>query len=233
MKVDIGVMCYNEAKSIPAIVQALAEMRRSLAVVNLQVLLINNGSTDSTGQVIEEMEKQNDFLRHFTIPVNQGYGFGVRTGLGQLSGEIVGFMWGDNQFDAGVIKPMIQTFIDKPDVQLVKTYRIKRYDGRSRLFISKIYQIIFRVLYGIYTHDINSGPKLFRAEFLKKLQPLRSDDWFVDAELMIKATRNCRPDQVFEFPITFYPRKFGKSNVKFSACFQFLFNLVKYKFVKL
>ncbi len=233
MKADIGVMCYNESKSIPAIVQALAEVRKSLPAVDLRVLLINNGSIDSTEQLIAEIEKQNEFVHHFTIPVNQGYGYGVRTGLDHLSGEVVGFMWGDNQFDANVIKPMIQTFLDKPDIQLVKTYRTKRFDGRSRLLVSKIYQIIFRILYGIYTHDINSGPKLFRAGFLKKLQPLRSNDWFIDAELMIKSTRNCLPNQVVEFPITFYPRKFGKSNVKFSACFQFLFNLVKYKFVKL
>jgi glycosyltransferase involved in cell wall biosynthesis len=233
MRVNIGVMCYNESKSIPAIIQALAEVRNSLSTIDLRVLLINNGSTDSTGQLIEEIEKQNEFVHHITIPVNQGYGYGVRMGLNHLSGDVVGFMWGDNQFDASVIKPMIQTFIDKPDVQLVKTFRTKRYDGSSRLLVSKIYQIIFRILYGVYTHDINSGPKLFRSEFLKKLQPLRSDDWFIDAELMIKATRNCRSNQVVEFPITFYPRQFGKSNVKFSACFQFLFNLIKYKFVKL
>lgn len=233
MKVDIGVMCYNESKSIPAIVQALAEARAALPAVDLRVLLINNGSTDSTAQLIDEIEKQNEFIHHLTIPVNLGYGYGVRTGLNHLSGEVVGFMWGDNQFDVNIIKPMIQTFIDKSDIQLVKTFRTKRYDGQSRLLVSKIYQIIFWILYGIYTHDINSGPKLFRADFLKKLQPLRSNDWFIDAEIMIKATRNCSSNQVVEFPITFYPRKFGKSNVRFSACFQFLFNLVKYKFVKL
>lgn len=233
MKVGVGVLCYNESKSIPAIVQTLTEVRKSLPAVDLRVFLINNGSTDSTEQQIEELEKQNDFVSHFTIPVNKGYGFGVRSALGCLTGEVVGFMWGDNQFDASVLGPMIQTFIDKPDVQLVKTYRTKRYDGRSRLVTSKIYQIIFRILYGIYTHDINSGPKLFRADFLKKLQPLRSDDWFIDAELMIKTTRNCQPNQVVEFPITFFPRKFGKSNVKFSTCFQFLYNLIKYKFIKL
>lgn len=233
MRVDIGVMCYNESKSVPAIVQALFEVRKSLPAIDMQVLLINNGSTDSTEELIVDIEKKNDFIRHFTIPVNKGYGYGVRMGLERLSGDIVGFMWGDNQFDASVIKTMIQAFIDQSSVQLVKTYRTKRYDGRSRLVISKIYQMIFRILYGIYTHDINSGPKLFRGEFLKKLQPLQSNDWFIDAELMIKATRNCSPNQVVEFPIMFYPRKFGKSNVRFSALFQFLFNLIKYKFVKL
>jgi glycosyltransferase involved in cell wall biosynthesis len=197
----------------------------------LRVLLIDNGSKDSTPEAITNAEQQYSFVRHYSIPVNEGYGYGVRMGLGQLSGDVVGFMWGDNQFDAKILKPMIEAFIEKSAVQLVKTYRVKRYDGRFRLLISKIYQLLFRILYGIYTHDINSGPKLFRADFLKGLQPLRSNDWFIDAELMIKSTKNCQPSQVIEFPITFHPRKFGKSNVKFSTCFQFLCNLIKYKFV--
>lgn len=231
MTIDLGVLCYNEAKSIPGIIQTLAEVRRLLSACDLRVLLIDNGSKDATVEAIADIEREYSFVRHYSIPVNQGYGYGVRMGLGQLSGDVVGFMWGDNQFDAKILKPMIDTFFEKPKVQVVKTYRVKRYDGRFRLLVSKIYQLLFRMLYGIYTHDINSGPKLFRADFLKGLQPLRSNDWFIDAELMIKSTRKCEPSQVVEFPITFYPRKFGKSNVKFSTCFQFLCNLIKYKLV--
>lgn len=233
MKVDIGILCYNESKSIPAIMQTLAEVRSALSVIDLCVLLINNGSADSTEQLISGIEKQYHFVRHCTIPINRGYGFGVRSGLERLSGDVVGFMWGDNQFDAKILVPMLETFVNQPDVQLVKTYRTKRFDGKGRMFVSKVYQMIFRILYGIYTYDINSGPKLFRENFLKKLQPIRSDDWFIDAELMIKSTKNCDPRQVVEYPIAFLPRKFGKSNVKLSTCFQFLYNLLKYKFVKL
>lgn len=233
MKADIAVLCYNEEKNIPSLVETLGAIRVSLNNIDVSILLINNGSKDNTEQVIIELEKTSPHIRHVTIPVNQGYGFGVRTGLDHLSGDVVGYMWGDNQFDPAILKPMLEKFVAEPDMQVVKTYRTKRFDGKSRLFISKMYQIIFRILYGIYTHDINSGPKLFRREFLKKLQPLRSNDWFIDAELMIKATKKSEQKQIYEFPITFHPRKFGKSNVRLSTCFQFLYNLVKYKFVKL
>lgn len=233
LRVDIAVICYNEAKNIPSLVEDLSRLVQSIPAVDLRIVIVNNGSTDATADVISQLEKEYSFIHHYLVPVNQGFGYGVHTGLQQLSGDVVGFMCGDNQFDTRVLVDMIKTFMENPDAQLVKTYRTKRYDGPNRLFISKIFQYIFKVLYGVYTRDINASPKLFRTDFLKKLQPLHSDDWFIDAEVMIKAGRNCTPAQIVEIPILFYPRKFGKSNVRLSTCFQFLFNLFKFKFVNL
>lgn len=233
MKVMIAVLCFNEAKNLPFLVETLVAVKKQIKDAEVSFLVVNNGSTDETAKVIDSIITNTDFFESITIPVNLGYGYGVKKALDSISGDIIGFMWGDNQFDATILKPMIQTFIDQPNVQVVKTYRTKRYDGRLRLFVSRIYQLIFRLLYGIYTHDINSGPKLFRTDFLSALKPFHSNDWFIDAELMIKSTRNSTFNQIVEFPITFYPRKFGKSNVRFSTCFQFFWNLIKYKFVKL
>ena len=233
MKVEIAVLCYNEAKNLPALEEALAAVHASVTGLELNFVIVDNGSLDDTQTAIKPLLERLLFTRLLTIPVNQGYGYGVRTALEALSGNVIGFMWGDNQFDAVVLKSMIQTFVDQSTVQVVKTYRTKRYDGRLRLLVSKVYQLVFRLLYGIYTHDINSGPKLFRADFLQKIKPFRSNDWFIDAELMIKSTRNSSSSQIVEFPIAFYPRKFGKSNVRLSTCFQFFWNLIKYKIVNL
>ena len=233
MTAQIAILSYNESKNLPLVLKTLSDVRAALPGVDFTVTVVNNGSQDNTEAVIQEMEYKYSFVRHITVPVNQGYGYGVQQGLEAVTADIIGYMWGDNQFDAGVLVPMIQTFLEKPDVQIVKTYRTERYDGRLRLWVSKMYQCIFKLLYGIYTHDINSGPKLFRSSFLQQLQPFRSKDWFIDAEIMIKATRYIKPHQVMEFPIVFFPRKFGQSNVRFSDCFQFLFNLVKYKFIKI
>ena len=233
IRVEIAILSYNEAQNILPVVQVLSEVRTQLSDIDLGVVIIDNGSKDDTLEVIKKIESEYSFVHHHHIPENKGYGYGIRVGLGMLRGDIVGFMWGDNQFDALILVPMIRAFIEDQKIQIVKTYRVARHDGALRLWVSQMYQLLFRLLYGIYTRDINSGPKLFRADFLKKIGILVSDDWFVDAEIMIKATRLIRPEEVKEFPITFFPRKFGKSNVRFSTCFQFLYNLIKYKFVKL
>ncbi len=231
--VEIAILSYNEARNIPLVLRTLSEVRARLVPIELKVMIIDNGSKDNTPDVIKKVESEYSFVRHHTIPENKGYGYGIRTGLGLLQGDIVGYMWGDNQFDAAIVEKMIQAFVEDQKVEIVKTYRVKRYDGAFRLWVSKLYQLLFRVLYGIYTRDINSGPKLFRIDFFKKLNPLVSDDWFIDAEIMIKATKLITPSGVKELPITFLPRKFGKSNVRFSTCFEFFWNLIKYKFTKL
>ncbi len=233
IRVEIAILSYNESKNIPVLMEFLSVVRGQLREVDLHMVIINNGSTDDTEEVIRQIESKYSFVRHYTIPVNKGYGYGVRTGLNNLNGDIVGFMWGDNQFDVAILLPMINAFVENTTIKIVKTYRVARHDGKLRLWVSKMYQLLFRLLYGIYTHDINSGPKLFRSSFLNKLGTLVSDDWFIDAEIMIKATRLIQSNEVREFPITFFPRKFGKSNVRLSTCFQFLWNLIKYKFIKL
>ena len=232
-KVEMAILSYNEAKSLPAVVSDLNAAMAKMADVDFKILIINNGSKDNTPVVIGELEAKNQNIRHITIEKNLGYGYGVKSGLAALQGDIIGYMWGDNQFDASIITDLVQKMLTNKDLQMTKTYRKERQDGRFRLVVSSIYQTIFRVLYGFYTIDINSGPKIFRSEFLPKILPLRSDDWFVDAEIMIKASRSISKNEITELPIVFRPRKFGKSNVRFSDCFQFLYNLLKYKFVKL
>lgn len=232
MIIKIGVLSYNEAKSLPDIVLRLAESFNGLQDSRLDIVIINNGSTDNTGEVISRLESEYPNVSHLDIPVNKGYGYGVKSGLSSLKGDICGFMWGDNQFDASIVAEMARKFMENPEIKMVKTYRTRRYDGQYRVIISGIYQFIFKVLYGAKVRDINSGPKLFRRDFLSSILPLKSDDWFVDAEIMIKATKILDSNKLIEMPIEFFPRKYGKSNVRFSACFWFLYNLLKFKFIK-
>lgn len=227
--VAIGILCYNEEKNLSKILDRLIECRSDYPEIDLKLKVINNGSSDNTDAVIGNYELLHPFISHLNIEVNHGYGFGIRAGLSSLNGEIVGFMWGDNQFDAEVIFKLCTEMMQNEDCQMAKTYRIKRYDGRMRLVTSKIYELIFNILYNNNIRDVNSGPKLFRRGYLEKILPLTSNDWFIDAEIMIKTLKISSPILIREIPIEFYPRESGKSNVKFSSCFQFLKNLVKYK----
>ena len=231
LSVSIGILCYNEQENILRIVERLLDLfENSELSIDPKIVIINNGSTDSTATVIDELGQKHPIVSVLHIKENKGYGFGVRTGLESLRGDVVGFMWGDNQFDAGVTLKMIEEFLDKPNVQFVKTYRVTRHDGRLRLIVSRLYQLLFRLLYGKKVRDINSGPKLFRSKFYRSLLPLESNDWFVDAEIMIKAVSKLEKGQLVELPIDFFPRKYGKSNVKFSTCFEFFKNLFSYRF---
>lgn len=231
VKFTIGILSYNESLNIPLIVERVMEVQRRMEqIVEMRILIIDNGSTDDTSAVIKVLENKYSRVSSIRIEVNQGYGYGVKTGLNNMAGDIIGFMWGDNQFDALILEKMLRVFIDSPRVQFVKTYRTKRHDGRYRLLISKIYQLLFRLLYGGKIRDINSGPKLFRSGFFSQILPLNFNDWFIDAEIMIKSVGKLKENELAEIPIEFHPRKFGKSNVKLMTCFEFLKNLIFYRF---
>lgn len=229
-KVNIAILAYNEARNFPDVVRGVFTAMSMLPDVEISVLVIDNGSTDNTQEVISELKQEFGALDSIKVPKNLGYGYGIKQGLQVLDGDIVGYMWGDNQFDPAIVKKLVEQFLQNSNIMMAKTNRIKRHDGKKRLYVSKFYQLIFRILYGSFTADINSGPKLFRSEFLKQLLPLESNDWFIDAEIMIKVSRKTNKNAVAELPIEFNERKFGKSNVRLKDCFQFLYNLVCYKF---
>jgi hypothetical protein len=84
-------------------------------------------------------------------------------------------------------------------------------------------------LFRIETLGINCKPKIFKRELFEKLN-LESKDWFIDAEIMIKATRlNVR---YIDYPIRFKERLEGESNVRIMTAFEFLFNFMRYMFFK-
>jgi len=102
-----------------------------------------------------------------------------------------------------------------------------RFDGSKRVFISKIYNFLVKVLFPkVRIKDVNSKPKIFTREALKKLQ-LTSDDWFIDAEMVILASYLNM--SIGEVSTNFYVNKNRASFIKTATIFEFLKNLFSYR----
>ena len=90
-------------------------------------------------------------------------------------------------FDRDIVRVYRKMVAD--DLDIAKTFRALRYDGMKRRIISVGYNIIFQLLFfGLKSWDINSKPKIIKREAYQKMS-LESDDWFLDAEIMIQARR--------------------------------------------
>jgi hypothetical protein len=128
------------------------------------------------------------------------------------------------------IDDLIKVFNEatKNKLDLVKTYRTKRGDGIKRKLLSYCYNICFSLLFpGVNSSDINSKPKIFSREAYKKLD-LKSNDWFIDAEIMIQAKRN--NFKIKEIPTSFLGLKGSrKSFVNSITIFEFIRNLIVYR----
>ena len=96
MKLSIIVPCYNEAKNIPLILEKFASIIKR---PNIEILFVNNGSKDNSQEVFNQMMPKYSFAKVIKIEVNQGYGFGIFSGLNEAKSEYIGYMHADMQTD--------------------------------------------------------------------------------------------------------------------------------------
>ena len=94
MKLSIVVPCYNEEKNIPLILERFDEM---IERDDIEVILVDNGSTDNSAQVLTELLPKYSFARTVKVEVNQGYGYGILQGLRECKGEYIGWTHADMQ----------------------------------------------------------------------------------------------------------------------------------------
>ena len=96
MKLSVVVPCYNEENNIPLILERFGKLIKR---EDIEVILVNNGSTDNSAVVLEELLPRYPFAKTTLVPVNQGYGYGILQGLKECQGEYIGWTHADMQTD--------------------------------------------------------------------------------------------------------------------------------------
>lgn len=219
--------CYNEAAVIRNTATRLVR-EFSERQVDLELILVDNGSQDETGTIIDKMIAEGMPIIKQTVKVNHGYGYGVLKGLELCRGRLVGFMCADGQVEARDVGKVFEIAANTRSPHLVKVRRRFRMDGLDRKIVSIIYNLMTAVIFGgLGSIDVNGNPKIFPSEYLE-LMNLQSRDWFLDAEVMIKAKQLGL--KVFEMNVIAQMREGGKSNVRGSTIWEFLKNLARYRF---
>lgn len=228
IKISLVVLAYNEAGSIATVVSDL-EAALEERPYAYEIIVVNNGSSDDTQSIIEALAKTNPQLRVVHFEKNQGYGGGIVGGWRIATGTILGYMSGDNQYPARIAAQLAESLIKK-DLDFVTSYRIKRHDGLWRLCISKCFQFFFNTLFGTHYKDINNNPKIFKKAFLDQLLPIEHADWFIDAEILWKISRQFLQYKTADLPMEFFQRPAGHSNVRFKTILEFIANVTKLYF---
>ena len=219
--------CYNEARSLRNTVVRLAEAFGHRDI-RAELVLVDNGSIDETGAIIDELRAEGLPVIKEAVAVNQGYGNGILRGLQACRGRLVGFMCADGQVEAHDVIRIYEIAAQARTPKLVKVRRRFRMDGMRRKLVSITYNALATVLFGgLRSIDINGNPKIFPREYLERMN-LASKDWFLDAEVMIKAKRLRLG--VYELNVLAQMREEGVSNVRWNACWEFVLNLLRYRF---
>ena len=225
--ISVVVLCYKTGIFAREFSEKIIFMLEKESV-DYELILVGNyyqDSNDITPNIVEDLAGKYKRVIAITKTKEGKMGWDMRSGLGVAKGRYIAVIDGDGQMPyEDILK--IYRMIKNSNFDLCKTYRIKRCDGFYRRFISVVYNTIFSIIFMVYTKDANSKPKIITREAYNKLK-LVSDDWFIDAEIMIQAKR-------FKFKIGKIPTVFEQSAerssfVKFTAIFEFIKNIILYR----
>lgn len=215
---------YNEEQGCELVTRHLIEELDQHGI-DYELIPVNNGSTDQTGAILDRLAGSHPKIKVVTVAQNQGYGWGIISGLARSTGQYIGYVDGDTQVPPRDVIQLFERAREK-GVDLCKGKRIARFDGLTRKVISSAYNLLFRWLFHCPVGDVNAKPKILSRDCYSRLA-LQSKDWFIDAEIVIKA--HALGMRIEEVTIEFLPREQGASKVHVNAIFEFLRNLMVYR----
>jgi glycosyltransferase involved in cell wall biosynthesis len=196
---------HNEEGNIERVVDGFLRELPS-AADSYEVVVVNDGSSDGTGQIAERLAGSSAAVKVVHHAVNQGYGAAVISGLRAANKPYVLLCDGDGQFDPKDVQRLIAR-IDDHDV--VAGRRRRRADHFIRRLNGKSWTLLMRLLFRIKIRDIDCGFKLFRRNVLNGLE-LRAGGAMVTTELMARlASRGAR---ICEVEVTHLPRLTGEQS---------------------
>lgn len=224
---SLVILCYRSEDYARDFAARAQERLAEAGVESYELVLVGNyveGKADRTPEIVRDLAANDPRIRCCT-EVKQGWmGWDLRTGLRAARGEIIAFIDGDGQMPIGDVTRLFE-LIQTGDYDLVKTYRTTRRDGLKRKILSRGYNIFFKVLFpGMHARDMNAKPKLMTRASYEKFD-LRSDGWYIDAEIMIDARHHKM--RIGELPTEFRALDRRRSFVSLGASFEFVWGLMR------
>lgn len=161
MKLSLVIPCYNESNSLEII---LNRFNNVIGDRNIEVIVVDNGSTDNTNVILDTILKDYPFAKRTRVEINKGYGFGILSGLKLANADYVGWTHADMQTDP---------------VDVIKAYDIINNNEYKNLYVKgnrkgrPIFDRLFTIGMGIFESilfrtdmfDINAQPNIFPYDF--------------------------------------------------------------------
>jgi glycosyltransferase involved in cell wall biosynthesis len=211
---SIVLPCYNEAGNLAGLLQRYQRVAQAVAI---ELILVDNGSTDETPAVLGPLlaKSENSFARSIRVPVNKGYGYGLQSGLAVCQSAVVAFSHADLQCAPEDLQTALTLYQEQKDRAqcLIKGRRRGRRPWPDRI-VTWSYNHLASLLLGIQAHrkavDINAEPKLFSRELVPALMKGPAGFAF---DLYVLALARARGLVIHEFEVAYAARVWGKSKL--------------------
>ncbi len=218
MRFSLVIPCYNEAKNLPLLFARCVKLCEDK---DFEVIIVDNGSTDDTQDVLANLLPSCLQCKSIKVAVNQGYGFGIVSGLNECSGDIIGWTHADMQTDPIDVLGAKNLFLQHGENIFVKGRRYGRPLG-DKIFTFGM-SVFETILLRRKLWDINAQPTMFSRKFYNEKWKNPPTDFALDLYAYYLAKSNKL--KVFRFLVRFGDRAYGTShwNINWQA---------KYKFIK-
>ena len=169
MDISVLVPLYNEAESLPSLHEWIVRVMKAHAFT-YEIIFVNDGSTDSSWQVIQSLRKEDNNVRGICFRRNYGKSAALHCGFQAVKGDVVITMDADLQDSPDEI-PELYRMIKEKGYDLVSGWKQKRYDNKlTKNLPSKLFNATARRVTGIQLHDMNCGLKAYRQEVVKNIE---------------------------------------------------------------
>jgi glycosyltransferase involved in cell wall biosynthesis len=172
---------YHDWGTIASQVLLVSRVLRELTD-DWEVIVVDDGSTDHTGEVLQELEKACPRLRVVTHPANRGYGGALRSGFAAATKEWVFYTDGDAQYDVRELRLLWQA---REGADLVNGFKIARSDPLHRILVGRLYHWLVKTAFGLEARDVDCDFRLIRRSSLDAFR-LTRDTGLICVELVTK-----------------------------------------------
>ena len=196
---------YNDSGTIASLVITAIQTASKLTP-DYEVIVVDDGSSDSTAQILEELARVYSHVRIVTHHVNRGYGGALRSGFAHASKDFIFYTDGDAQYDPSEMEALWPMMA--PGVDLVNGYKMSRSDPWHRIVIGRIYHHTVKTLFGLHVRDVDCDFRLLRRSIFDRVR-LEKNSGVICLEMMKKIQD--AGFTIVEVPVHHYHRAHGQS----------------------
>ena len=202
VSISVFFPCYNEQDNVTRVVEQAVDVLEKLKA-DFEVIIVDDGSSDSTGKIIDELSGKNDRIKAVHHEINLGYGAALQSGFKAATKELVFYTDGDGQFDINEMPPLLE-LMEQCDI--VSCYRLNRQDNFIRKINAWCWTKLVCFLFGLKIRDIDCAFKLYRRVIFDNIN-LVSTGALIDTEILARAIR--KGYRVVQRGVHHYPRPAG------------------------
>lgn len=220
MDISVVVPLYNEEESLPELYRWIGKVMKANGF-SFEVIFVNDGSTDNSWQVIEDLSKQSENVKGIKFRRNYGKSPALYCGFKEAQGDVVITMDADLQDSPDEI-PGLYKMITEDGYDLVSGYKQKRYDPLSKTLPTKLFNATARKISGIHNlHDFNCGLKAYRRDVIKNIEVYGEMHRYIPY-----LAKNAGFDKIGEKVVHHQARKYGKSKFGLNRFFNGYLDLI-------